>query len=102
MKGVGSGTLRFVGLNPLNGEPRVGVEYNKPKGTHGGTVKNVRYFECDAGKGTLPKPSSVYFTDVPQKTAIKERQQELELERQRHLEAQRAYVREETFDGFGC
>eukprot|EP00729_Bicosta_minor_P016239 gene16239-21922_t len=69
VKGVGSGTIRFVGLNVFSGEPQIGVEYNKPKGTHSGIVQNVRYFECDASKGTLVKTSSVTFNDAANRRA---------------------------------
>ena len=68
VKGIGSGTLRFVGLNMSSSRPCVGVEYNKPKGAHGGIVKNVQYFECDATKGTLVRPSSVLFNHASRKT----------------------------------
>ena len=57
--GVGSGTIRFVGLHAINGEPRVGVELNKPKGKNNGTVKGHTYFVCADGFGTLTIPSKI-------------------------------------------
>ena len=63
VNGIGSGIVRFVGLDAANGEPLVGVEYNKPKGKHNGTLQGVHYFECDADKGTLASPSNVTFND---------------------------------------
>ena len=57
--GVGSGTIRFVGLHAINGEPRVGVELNKPKGKNNGTVKGHTYFVCADGFGTLTVPSKI-------------------------------------------
>ena len=65
--GIGSGIVRFVGLDAANGEPLVGVEYNKPKGKHNGTLQGVHYFECDADKGTLASPSNVTFNDGPER-----------------------------------
>ena len=65
VNGIGSGIIRFVGLHAANGEPLVGVEYNKPKGKHNGTLHGVHYFECDADKGTLASPSDVTFNDGP-------------------------------------
>lgn len=65
VNGIGSGVIRFVGLHAANGEPLVGVEYNKPKGKHNGTLQGVHYFECDADKGTLASPSNVTFNDGP-------------------------------------
>ena len=62
VKGKGSGVIRFVGLNAM-GLPRVGIEYNKPKGKHNGTVNGLQYFVCDASKGILTTAENVKFND---------------------------------------
>lgn len=57
--GVGSGTIRFVGLHAEKNDARIGVEMNKPKGKNNGTVNGHKYFECPDGFGLLTIPSHV-------------------------------------------
>lgn len=57
--GVGSGVIRFVGVHADKNEPRIGVEMNKPKGKHNGTVNGHKYFECKEGFGRLTIPSNI-------------------------------------------
>ena len=61
VRGVGSGIVRFVGLLDELNEPRVGVEMNKQKGNHNGTVGCRKYFECKDGHGLLTHPANVFM-----------------------------------------
>ena len=55
----GVGTVRFVGLHPDTGKPRVGVELDDPTGKHAGTVKGHVFFACEAKHGVVAKPGNV-------------------------------------------
>ena len=53
------GTLRFVGVHAVSGEPRCGVELDEPVGKNNGTIKGNFYFAAGANYGVLVKPAKV-------------------------------------------
>lgn len=69
--GVGSGTIRFVGLHAEKNDARIGVEMNKPKGKNNGTVNGHKYFECPDGFGLLTIPSHVKHNTGSRKGSAK-------------------------------
>ena len=87
--GVGSGTIRFVGFRAGTKKARVGVEFNKKKGDHDGTVGRSKYFTCAANHGTLVGPGQVRFGKT------------LETSTRTSRRDSTSAAEPETFDGFG-
>jgi hypothetical protein len=53
------GTLRFFGIHHSKGQPRCGVELDKPDGKNNGTVSGHTYFSCKSKHGVLVVPRKV-------------------------------------------
>lgn len=57
------GTVRFVGMHVNENIMRIGIELDEAIGKNNGTVRDHKYFECDANKGVLTAPRKVSLVD---------------------------------------
>ncbi|XP_055871121.1 kinesin-like protein KIF13A isoform X6 [Biomphalaria glabrata] len=56
-----SGTIKFVGNVQFANGTWVGVELDQPEGKNDGTVKGVRYFQCQPRHGVFVRPDKLFW-----------------------------------------
>lgn len=52
-------TIRFVGPTEFQQGEWIGVEFDDPNGKNDGSVKGVRYFDCEPDKGMFLRPVAI-------------------------------------------
>lgn len=55
----GRGVVEFYGETEFAEGTWIGINLDEPNGKHGGTVKGVRYFECEPNHGIFLKANQV-------------------------------------------
>jgi tubulin-folding cofactor B len=68
MPGKRRGSVQFVGeVEQLRAGYWVGVKFDEPAGLTDGTVKGVRYFECEENHGSFVRAKNFKVGDFPER-----------------------------------
>ena len=56
-------TIKFKGTTQFETGPWVGVEFYEPVGRNDGSVRGIRYFECNSNFGAFVRPNKIKLID---------------------------------------